>query len=93
MNDKENNQVNDSGQEDESAAQLYERLKECTDGTVWADEFNAVMQRKLGIRLDRDWLVAWFANALMIGFDRGVATEQKLRQEQIKPILHIFSGH
>ena len=38
------------------------------DAYDWAEAFVAVCSKK-GISIDRDWMVTWFANALMRGFD------------------------
>lgn len=44
-------------------------LSNITDARVWAEEFN-VAAVKLGYEpMDEGWLIAWFANAIMAGYD------------------------
>src|SRR5574341_733156 len=38
------------------------------DAKVWADDFCAIA-KTLGHDLDKDWMLGWFANALMRGWD------------------------
>lgn len=40
------------------------------DATVWAQEFAAIAKTKYGADLDQEWLITWFSNAIMTGYDR-----------------------
>lgn len=60
---------------DETPAQFLERLG--MDGAKWAAEF-----RKTAIRLgysdmDEGWLIGWFCNAIMAGYDRAKAEDRE----------------
>lgn len=44
------------------------------DGKVWAKEFADTASRLYGVDLDEDWLEAWFANAIMAGYDYSYRT-------------------
>jgi len=47
------------------------------DARDWAKEFCKIAKTH-GHELDEDWMVSWFANALMRGYDQRVADERKL---------------
>jgi hypothetical protein len=36
----------------------------------WAKEFTQIAE-DMGITIDEDWMVTWFANAIMAGYDEG----------------------
>jgi len=39
------------------------------DAKDWAEAFCAIVAKNHGIALDEGWIIGWFANALMRGFD------------------------
>lgn len=41
-----------------------------TDGHKWAHEFCKIARDK-GYDLDEGWMISWFCNAIMAGYDRG----------------------
>lgn len=43
------------------------------DAKVWAEKFNAVAP----VQLDDGFLIAWFANAIMAGYDQGRLAERE----------------
>jgi hypothetical protein len=40
------------------------------DAARWAEEFCKIARDK-GHHLDEGWMLSWFANAIMTGYDRG----------------------
>jgi hypothetical protein len=40
------------------------------DGKKWAEEFCKIARDK-GHDLDEGWMIGWFANAIMAGYDKG----------------------
>lgn len=40
------------------------------DAQKWAEEFCRIARDK-GHNLDEGWIVGWFANAIMAGYDKG----------------------
>ena len=40
-----------------------------TDASVWAKEFCRIA-KTLGHDLDEGWMISWFANAIMTGYDK-----------------------
>lgn len=51
----------------ESAGDLLQRLG--IDGAKWAKEFRETAVRLGYSDMDEGWLIGWFANAIMAGFD------------------------
>ena len=42
------------------------------DGKVWAEEFCRVVGEKIpAIKDEQDQMLCWFANAIMVGYDKG----------------------
>lgn len=41
------------------------------DAQVWAEEFGKIAKELYGVELDQGWLIGWFANAIMKGYDVG----------------------
>jgi hypothetical protein len=41
------------------------------DARKWALEFQSIAKEKYNVTLDEAWLIGWFANAIMAGFDEG----------------------
>ena len=59
----------------ESDGEVLERLG--MDGVKWAAEFRKTAL-KLGYSdMDEDWLIGWFCNAIMAGYDRATLAEIK----------------
>jgi hypothetical protein len=51
----------------ETAPEMLQRLG--MDGKLWADEFNRTAI-SLGYQsMDEGWLIGWFCNAIMAGYD------------------------
>ena len=48
-----------------------------TDATVWAKKWIAIIAEKPSIPTDEMTMVAWFASALMSGYDQGRKVEQR----------------
>mgnify|MGYP001583706507 CR=1 FL=1 len=48
-------------------AEIYQSF----DSRVWAKEFCDIFERNHGFRPDEEWMISWFANALMRGYDEG----------------------
>jgi hypothetical protein len=42
------------------------------DAQDWAEAFNETAMRLGYSHMDEGWLIGWFANALMRGFDEGI---------------------
>lgn len=57
------------------------------DGHVWAREFIYHVQNKPSIATDEDTLIGWFANAIMVGYDRGRHDEAIEQTEKYAPLL------
>lgn len=56
------------------------------DARDWAEEFNQRLEKLYHITVDEMWLVGWFANAIMTGYDIGFDRAYELYHEnrQIK---------
>ena len=65
--------------EEESAGAFLQRLG--MDGQLWAKEFRATAQRLGYGDMDEGWLIGWFCNAIMAGYDRR-GQEQPVPQAQ-----------
>ena len=70
--------------ETESPGAWYHRMMN-SSADVWADEFIAAT----GCTIDRDILVAWFANAYMAGYDK--ATGQPINGDHAAWLID--NGH
>ena len=46
------------------------------DAKVWAKEFIRIFGKKKE-SIDEEWMVGWFANAIMKGYDMGKASVEK----------------
>lgn len=42
------------------------------DARDWADEFCLIAKEKFGLDIDNGWMIGWFANAIMRGYDERV---------------------
>ncbi len=67
--------------------QEYKFNLQSMDAKVWAEEFNKTLVKK-GIQpFDPDFMLGWFANAIMVGFDeanrRNVKIEPKKEIEEL----------
>jgi hypothetical protein len=60
---------------EESAGDMLERLG--MDGVKWAAEFRTTALRLGYSDMDEGWLVGWFCNAIMAGYDRATLAEIK----------------
>lgn len=47
------------------------------DATVWVEHWKAAISDRPGIPRDEGAMIAWFANAIMSGYDEGRRAEQK----------------
>lgn len=47
------------------------------DARDWAHSFCATARRLHGLDIDEDWMVSWFANALMRGYDQAKMEQNK----------------
>lgn len=45
------------------------RVNGCTDALVWAEEFMKVWNNEPIETLDEEFMLGWFANAIMAGYD------------------------
>ncbi len=52
-------------------------LHNTMDASIWADEFNRVLVEKGEQPFDPGWLIGWFANAIMCGYDHAKREEIK----------------
>jgi hypothetical protein len=50
-----------------------QRWPHTMDAQVWAREFNKTHKELHGFSHDEDWLIGWFANAIMAGYDTAQA--------------------
>lgn len=54
----------------EAGLPARDEFRESTDAAVWADAFCRIVGNKIpAIRDQRDWMIGWFANAIMAGWD------------------------
>lgn len=53
------------------------KLHETMDASIWADEFNKVLVSRGEQPHDLGWLIGWFANALICGYDHHYESERK----------------
>lgn len=64
-----------------------QKLHSTTDAMVWAQEW-CIVARKLEYLgkplIDEGWMVGWFANAIMIGYDAGVRKEAEKTAEALR---------
>jgi hypothetical protein len=44
-------------------------LNDSTDPLEWSEEFMKVVKEK-GVEVDEDFMLGWFANAIMAGYDK-----------------------
>jgi len=44
------------------------KLHSTMDAAVWAKEFKRICDEK-GLPCDEGWMLSWFANAIMVGWD------------------------
>ena len=66
---------------DESEGELLARLG--MDGRLWAEEFHKTAQR-LGYQpMDEGWLIGWFANAIMAGYDHAPRIAAQVQAEAV----------
>jgi hypothetical protein len=65
-------------------------LHRTTDAYVWADEFCRIVGERIpAIAGEREWMMAWFANAIMVGYDHGVrAGIERGKEEALGPPVH-----
>ena len=56
------------------------KLHETFDGHVWAKEFSKTAIKLGYSEMDEGWLIAWFCNAVMAGYDFA------LKQERMKDL-------
>jgi hypothetical protein len=69
----------------ESAGDLLQRLG--VDGKLWAEEFSATATGLGYPEMDDGWLLGWFCNAIMAGYDearRRYDPELKAQLEALK---------
>jgi len=45
-----------------------EKIPHTMDAQIWAEEFCEIYNKNK-LTIDRDWMISWFANAIMAGFD------------------------
>lgn len=50
------------------------------DARDWADEFCLIAKEKFGLDIDNGWMIGWFANAIMRGYDKRESQIEKLRK-------------
>lgn len=46
-------------------------LHQTMDAAIWAKEFCRIADNLGHKNIDEGWMVGWFANAIMVGYDRG----------------------
>lgn len=54
------------------------------DAVKWAAEFNRIAVTLGYSEMDEGWLIGWFANAIMRGYDAGRSVERKLIAEEAR---------
>ena len=68
---------------EEFKARLYQSVPpESFDARVWAESWLRINKGKPFIESDIDTMVAWFANALMAGYDEGGETVELFSHHQ-----------
>lgn len=53
-----------------------EKLHQTTDAKVWAQEFIRIIKDDPTMALDEGFMIGWFANAIMIGYDSVLPLDQ-----------------
>jgi len=53
-------------------------LHQDMDARRWASEFNAVLASNNQQQIDEGWLISWFANAIMCGYDEAMRRTNRL---------------
>jgi hypothetical protein len=48
------------------------------DATVWAEEWMKTIKLFPDVPYDEGTMIGWFANAIMAGYDRGLAETQRM---------------
>ena len=83
---------------EENSGEMLQRLG--LDARLWADEFYKLNRREnvAPIAHDIEWLEAWFANAIMAGFDEGQRRGEKAgalaeREKLIESASQFFIEH
>ena len=59
-----------------SAGKPGEAVGPSFDARVWAHDF-CIIAKQLGTPVDEEWMVTWFANALMRGYDEKAAEQRR----------------
>ncbi len=71
------------------------------DARVWAKEFNRILVTKGEQPYDESWLISWFANAIMAGYDEAIrranqptkeVSEPKVELDKIEKIIKDYLG-
>jgi hypothetical protein len=63
------------------------------DAQVWARVWLEIIEEHPGVPTDEGAMIGWFANALMSGYDRGRADEQKRDLgEKVREIVYQAAG-
>lgn len=65
---------------DKQDAQKFSPLPHSFDARVWAREFQTITRDQYGLTLDLDWLVTWFSNSIMAGYDHAQRTPPEGKQ-------------
>lgn len=60
----------------ENSAEFLQRLG--TDGQLWAKEFLKITKEKPHLQRDEGYIISWFANAIMTGYDKARAEKKPL---------------
>lgn len=76
----------------ETAGQMLERLG--MDGAKWAAEFRTTALRLGYSDMDEGWLIGWFCNAIMAGYDRSAAQAREAALKEAAAVAdeHTFGG-
>lgn len=67
-------------------------LHNTMDARIWADEFNRVLVSKGEQPYDPGWLIGWFANAIMCGYDHAKKKDAETRAEAVKIVEAMEDG-
>jgi len=52
-------------------------LNQDTDARRWAKEFTSIAKDQ-GLKIDEGWMLSWFANAIMCGYDEAMRKRNQM---------------
>lgn len=75
----------------ETPGEMLDRLG--MDGVKWAAEFRTTALRLGYSDMDEGWLIGWFCNAIMAGYDRAPAPVDALVKAAAQDAREVFDGY